>query len=261
MPAVFIGHGSPMNTLADNHYTQAWRHLGQSLPRPKAILVASANWYIDGVSVTAMERPGTIHDSYGFPQGLFDFQYPAPGSPAMAERVRDILALLSVGLDCDTWGLDHGTWSVLTHVYPQVDVPVVQLSIDRRQPPAFHYDLGKRLAPLRDEQVLLIGSGNIVHNLRMMRSSAPYDWALRFDQMVKDHIQWRDHTPLIDYERLDPQACLAVPTPEHYLPLLYILGAQQSDEVVQFPVEGIDIASISMRSVVVGRNVEKEANA
>lgn len=254
MPSLFIGHGTPMNTLADNRYTQAWRSLGLSLPRPKAILAISAHWYVRGVAVTAMAKPKTIHDFGGFPQALFDVRYPAPGSPELAARVQEVLSPLAVAAD-QSWGLDHGTWSVLVHVFPDADIPVVQLSIDRSQPPSFHYELGRQLAPLRDEGVLIVGSGNVVHNLMAIRregSDSAYDWAARFEQTVKQHILRREHLPLIAYERLDREALLAVPTPEHYLPLLYVMGTMQEDDASSFPTEGIDMGSLSMLSVAWG---------
>jgi len=254
MPAVFFGHGSPMNTLERNIYTEAWRGIGLSLTRPKAILAVSAHWYIRGTVVTAMQNPPTIHDFGGFPQALFDFQYPAPGNPALAARVRDLLTPLAVQLD-DSWGLDHGTWSVLAHVFPDADVPVVQLSIDATQPAAFHYALGRRLAPLRDEGVLIVGSGNVVHNLGMIKwdGAAPtYDWAVRFNGQVRDCIERRDHQPLVAYEKLGNDARLSVPTPEHYLPLLYVISLQDKSEPIAIPVDGIQNASISMLTVVVG---------
>ncbi len=254
MPAAFIGHGSPMNTLAHNQYTEAWSRLGRDVPRPASILAVSAHWHVRGTAVTAMQTPQTIHDFGGFPQALFDFRYPAPGSPALALRVGEILAPLAVRAD-DDWGLDHGTWSVLAHVFPQADVPVVQLSMDATQPPAFHYELGRRLAPLRDEGVLIVGSGNVVHNLGVLNWSddAPaYDWAVRFNDVVRDHVQRRDHPPLVDYQSLGDDARMSVPTPEHYLPLLYILGMQGAGEQVTIAADGIQNASISMLSVVVG---------
>jgi 4,5-DOPA dioxygenase extradiol len=254
MPAVFIGHGSPMNTLAHNEYTEAWSKLGRDVPRPTAILAVSAHWYIRGTAVTAMQTPQTIHDFGGFPQALFDFQYPAPGSPVLAHRVRDLLTPLAVLAD-DDWGLDHGTWSVLAHVFPQADVPVVQLSMDATQPSAFHYELGRRLAPLRDEGVLIVGSGNVVHNLGVLNWSedAPaYDWAVRFNDVVRDHVLRRDHQTLVEYKNLGNDARMAVPTPEHYLPLLYIIGMQGESERVTVAVDGLQNASISMLSVVVG---------
>ena len=254
MPAVFFGHGSPMNTFARNQYTAAWRKIGSSAPRPHAILAISAHWYIRGTAVTAMETPQTVHDFGGFPKALFEFQYPAPGSPALAKKVRDVLAPLAVGLD-KSWGLDHGTWSVLAHAFPQADIPVVQLSIDATRPPAFHYELGQRLAPLRDEGVFIVGSGNVVHNLRVIQrdSDAPAcDWAVRFNDAVRDHLSRRDHQPLLDYERMGEDARLSIPTPEHYLPLMYIIGLQGEAEPMTVAVDGIQNASISMLSVVVG---------
>jgi 4,5-DOPA dioxygenase extradiol len=257
MPVVFIGHGNPMLTLTDNRFTRAWQHIGDSLPRPKAIVVVSAHWYRDGVAVTAMDAPRTIHDFSGFPQELFDVRYAAPGAPALAQRVCDLLAPLQVELDY-SWGLDHGTWAVLKHVYPRADVPIVQLSIDASQPAQFHYDLGKRLAPLRNEGILIVGSGNVVHNLRMARweeDAAPYDWAQRFELVIKDHMGRGDHAPLIDFHRLDPQAALSVPSPDHYLPLLYVAGAQTKGDAVAFPVEGIDMGSMSMLTAVIGAGI------
>ena len=254
MPAVFIGHGSPMNTLAHNPYTDAWGSIGGALPRPTAILAVSAHWYLRGTAVTAMQTPKTIHDFGGFPQALFDFQYPAPGSPALAQRVRVVLAPLAVRMD-ESWGLDHGTWSVLAHVFPRADIPVVQLSIDATQPPAFHYELGQRLAPLRDEGVLILGSGNVVHNLGVLnwsKDALAYDWAVRFNDVVRDHVLRRDHPPLVDYEKMGEDARMAIPTPEHYLPLIYILGLQDEHEPVTIVVDGLQNASISMLSVMVG---------
>ena len=251
MPVIFFGHGTPMNTLARNRYTETWRALGEALPRPKAILCVSAHWYTHGTGVTAMARPETIHDFYGFPQALFDVQYPAPGDPALAARVRDLLSPVDVDLD-QTWGLDHGTWSVLVHAFPDANVPVVQLSIDGMQPPRFHYDLGRRLAPLRDEGVLVIGSGNVVHNLRLINrrdDGPPFDWAVRFNDRVRDALARRDHDVLIDYTALGEDAALSVPTPEHYLPLLYIAGARRDDDALSVLTDGIELASISMLSV------------
>ena len=255
MPAVFIGHGSPMNALAQNRYTRAWREFGRTAPKPTAILAVSAHWYIPGTAVTAMPAPRTIHDFGGFPRALAEFSYPAPGSPELAGRVRELLAPMAVSAD-DKWGLDHGTWSVLTHVYPQADVPVVQLSIDSTQLPAFHYELGKRLTPLRDEGILLAGFGNIVHNLGKLNwtEDAPaLDWAERFNDAVRERVLKRDHQPLVGYESLGDDARPSIPTPEHYLPLLYVLGSQGPDESAVIMVDGIQNASISMLSVVVGQ--------
>jgi 4,5-DOPA dioxygenase extradiol len=254
MPAVFIGHGSPMNTLAQNRYTEAWRKLGEDLPRPRAILAVSAHWTTRGTAVTAMQSPRTIHDFGGFPQALFDVQYPAPGDPALAARVSELLSPVQVGLDSG-WGLDHGTWSVLAHLYPDADVPVVQISLDATQPAAYHYELAARLQALRDEGVLVLASGNVVHNLRTIdrNNNAPgYDWAVRFNDAVREHIASADHAPLIAYEKLGEDARLAIPTPEHYLPLLYVIGLQREGEHVEFAVDGIQNGSISMLTAVVG---------
>jgi 4,5-DOPA dioxygenase extradiol len=253
MPVVFFGHGSPMNTLERNQYTEAWRRLGESIPVPKAILCVSAHWYTEGTAVTAMSRPRTIHDFYGFPQTLFDVQYPAPGEPRLASRVRDLLAPLDVGLD-ESWGLDHGTWSVLKHAYPRADIPVLQLSIDGTRLARFHYETGRRLAPLRDEGVLIAGSGNVVHNLRLMRRGGGqgYDWAVRFNEKIREALAARDHAALIDFEKLGEDARLSVPTPEHYLPLLYIAALQGADEAMTFPVDGYDLGSVSMLTAVAG---------
>ncbi|TRZ57634.1 MAG: 4,5-DOPA dioxygenase extradiol [Rhodocyclaceae bacterium] len=256
MPVLFLGHGSPMNTLEDNRYTRAWRTIGQALPRPTAILAFSAHWYVPELAVTAMEMPRTIHDFGGFPQALFDFQYPAAGSPALAGRVQDLLQSLKVAAD-QSWGLDHGTWSVLAHLFPAADIPVVQLSIDRNQAHSFHYRLGQLLAPLRDEGVLILGSGNIVHNLAAINwdeDSPPYDWAVRFEERVKERLRQRDHAALIDYPQLDREAQLAVPTAEHYLPLLPVLGALRDDDEISFPVSGIHMGSLSMLSVLAGNS-------
>lgn len=255
MPAVFFGHGSPMNTLEHNRYTEAWQRLGATLPRPKAILAVSAHWTRRGTAVTAMPQPRTIHDFGGFPRELYEVQYPAPGDPALAARVQALLAALAVEADHASWGLDHGTWSVLAHVYPQADVPVVQLSLDAAQPPRYHYELARRLAPLRDEGVLIIGSGNVVHNLGRIQwaeDATPYDWAMRFNARVRECLQTRDHATLVDFAALGADARLSVPTPEHYLPLLYVIAQQGDDESVSLPVDGIEYGSIGMLTVAVG---------
>ena len=254
MPAVFLGHGSPMNTLEDNRYTQAWQQIGQSIGRPKAVVSISAHWFIREAAVTAMDAPETIHDFRGFPEELNTFQYPAPGSPQLAARVRDLLAPMAVRMD-EQWGLDHGTWSVLAHVFPDADVPVVQLAIDATQPAQYHYETGRRLAALRDEGVLIVGSGNVVHNLRAVKRGgdrSPYEWAQRFNEHVRTHLLARDHPSLVHYEMLGEAARQAVPTPEHYLPLLYIIALQREDEAVTLPVDGLEVGSISMLSAVVG---------
>jgi len=254
VPAMFIGHGTPMNALETNRYTEAWQQAARAAPMPKAILAISAHWYTRGVGVTAMDKPKTIHDFGGFPQALFDTQYPASGDPTLAKRVTELLKPLDVQLD-HGWGLDHGTWSILTHMYPEANIPVVQLSIDGAQPPQFHYDVGKQLGALRDEGVLIVGSGNIVHNLQVMQRSdqAPaYDWAISFNGFVRTQIQKRNHAPLIQYESQGKAAQLSIPTPEHYLPALYILGLQQDDEPLSILTDGIELGSISMLSFAVG---------
>jgi len=252
LPALFLGHGSPMNALQTNAWTRGWAQLGAALPRPRAVLAISAHWYIERSAVTAMAEPRTIHDFGGFPPELFAVRYPAPGDAALAARVQRLLAPLPVSADHD-WGLDHGTWSVLCHLFPQADVPVVQLSIDETQPPAFHYELGVRLRPLREEGILLLGSGDIVHNLQAYawgrHPQEPYDWALSFEAHVRQGVMSGEHAPLVDYPRLGRDAMLAVPTPEHYLPLLYVLGASVPGEPPSFPVEGIEGGSVSMLAV------------
>jgi len=255
LPAIFFGHGNPMNAIDTNDYTRAWSAIGAALPRPRAILSISAHWYLPGSHVTAATRPRTIHDFGGFPRELYEVQYPAPGEPGLAERVRELLLPVDVVRD-DRWGLDHGTWSVLVHVYPDADIPVVQLGIDETKPASYHYDLGKRLAPLRDEGVLVMGSGNIVHNLHAYAWGRhpvhQFDWALRFEQRARELLSAGEHDPLVEYESLGHDAMLSVPTPDHYLPLLYVIGTQQNGDAVTYPVEGGDGGSISMLSIRVG---------
>jgi 4,5-DOPA dioxygenase extradiol len=255
MPAIFFGHGNPMNALRNNAYTESWAAIGAVIPRPRAVLSVSAHWYIPETAVTAMTEPPTIHDFGGFPQRLYDFQYPASGDLELAKRISDLLAPVIVGLD-QQWGLDHGTWSVLAHVFSEADIPVLQLSIDNTKPAAFHYDLGKRLAPLRDEGVLLIGSGNVVHNLGayMWREPGrePYDWAVRFEQRVRDSLLAGDDDALIAYQSFGRDAQLSAPTPDHYLPLLYIAGSRRPGEPTSFPVQGFDGGSMSMLAVQIG---------
>lgn len=249
LPAIFVGHGNPMNVVRSNQWTQGWKELGAAIPRPRAILAVSAHWYIPATRVTAMSHPRTIHDFGGFPEELYAIDYPAPGDPALARRVQELLTPLSVEAD-ETWGLDHGTWSVLYHLFPRADIPVVQLSIDRAQPPSYHYEIGKRLTPLRDEGVLLLGSGNLVHNLRAYAWDQPgigaFGWASAFERQVKDLLLSGQDEPLMDFAGLGQAAQLAVPTPDHYLPLLYVLGARRKEDAVRFPVEGFDGGSISM---------------
>jgi 4,5-DOPA dioxygenase extradiol len=255
MPAIFFGHGNPMNALLKNAYTEAWAKIGRRLPRPTAILCVSAHWYIPEAAVTATAQPRTIHDFGGFPRELYEVKYPAPGSPELARRIQELLAPVTVRSD-ERWGLDHGTWSVLCNVFPEADIPVVQLSLDEIQPAGFHYELAKKLQPLREVGVLICGSGNIVHNLHAYswgkKAVEPYDWALRFEATAREMILNGNHTPLINYEGLGRDALLSAPTPEHYLPLLYILGLQQADEKISFPVEGFDGGSISMLTVQIG---------
>jgi 4,5-DOPA dioxygenase extradiol len=255
MPAIFLGHGNPMNALQINAYTKAWAAIGMEIPRPKAVLSISAHWYIERTAITAMQAPRTIHDFGGFPQELYEVEYPAPGDSALANRVRELLSPHSADLD-DQWGLDHGTWSVLRHLYPKADVPVVQLSINRMKSASFHYEIGKKLSPLREEGVLIIGSGNIVHNLGAYAwrqpNAAPFDWAVRFEKRVRKLLLARDDDPLINYETLGNDAMLSVPTPDHYLPLLYVIACRKVGEKLSFPVKGVEGGSISMLAVQIG---------
>jgi 4,5-DOPA dioxygenase extradiol len=255
MPALFFGHGNPMNALQANAWTEAWRAIGESVPRPRAILCVSAHWYIGETAVTAMAAPRTIHDFGGFPRALHEVRYPAPGDPGLALRVQALLAPRPVRLD-ERWGLDHGTWSVLCHAWPAADVPVVQLSMDETLAPRAHYELAARLAPLRDDGMLMVGSGNVVHNLHAYgwgrHVPEPYEWASAFEQRVRERVLAGDHAPLVHYEHLGRDAMLSVPTPEHYLPLLYVLAQQRDGEPVSFPVEGIDGGSVSMLAIRVG---------
>ncbi len=252
LPAVFVGHGSPMNAIEDTPFRRSWQALGRRLPRPRAIVCISAHWETDGSHVGAAEQPATIHDFHGFPRALFELRYPAPGDPLLARRIGDLVQETRVHLDPQR-GLDHGAWSVLSAMYPAADIPVLQLSLASRRPGAFHYALGRELSALRDEGVLLLGSGNIVHNLRYFKYSeqAPLDWAQRFDEDIRERILEGHHEGLLGYETLGPDALLAIPTPEHYLPLLYILGAQRPGEAVELLNEQV-IGAISMTSVLIG---------
>lgn len=244
-----------MNALGDNAWTRAWARLGMQLPRPRAVLAISAHWYVPATAVTAMAQPRTIHDFGGFPHELFAVRYGAPGDPPLAARVRELLAPLQVGLD-HSWGLDHGSWSVLCHLYPRADVPVVQLSIDETQPALFHHELGRRLRALRDEGVLVLGSGDVVHNLHAYawgrHAQEPYEWALRFEAQVRRCLESGDAQTLVNYVDLGEDAQLSVPTPEHYLPLLYVLGASHPGEPLSYPVSGMDGGSVSMLAVQFG---------
>ncbi|QSB45950.1 4,5-DOPA dioxygenase extradiol [Tsuneonella flava] len=254
MPALFIGHGSPMNTLESNRYTQGWRSLGESVPRPRAILSISAHWYIGATAVTTMAHPRTIHDFYGFPQALFDYQYPAPGLPDLFEEIVEAIRPQQVMADSDQWGLDHGTWSVLAHMFPDADVPVVQLSLNSDRPQEYHLALGAALSPLRERGVLILGSGNVVHNLRRVDWKMPgqgYDWAERFDDAVVSAMS----DPAGDILSLarHPDYALAVPTPDHYLPLLYLAGlAQAAGETPATLLRGYEYGGLSMTSFGLG---------
>ncbi len=254
MPVLFAGHGNPMNAILDNSFTKGWSNSVKDLKTPKAILCISAHWETKGTFVTAMEKPKTIHDFYGFPKALFDLQYPSPGSPDYAKEVTELVKKTTVKLDYD-WGLDHGTWSVLVKMYPKADIPVFQMSLDYSQSAQYHYDLAKELAGLRKKGVLIVGSGNIVHNLRMADLSdkaEPYDWAIEFDATAKKLIDSGDHQKLIDYKKLGNSALLSIPSPEHYLPLLYTLALKEKDEKVSYFNEEIAFRSGSMRSVKIG---------
>ncbi|HEY5798597.1 MAG TPA: 4,5-DOPA dioxygenase extradiol [Burkholderiaceae bacterium] len=254
MPAAFIGHGSPMNTLEQNRFTSAWREFGKSVARPRAILVISAHWYIHGTALTAMPQPRTIHDFYGFPQPLFDFQYPAAGAPDIAAEIAEVVQPSFVALDADSWGLDHGTWSVLAHVFPKADIPVLQLSVHAGEDFSYHYELGKKLAQLRERGILVLASGNVVHNLRRLDWNQPdkaYGWAEEFDAEVT-RAMLGDPAALADLSR-HPAYAMAVPTPEHYLPLAYIAGlSAASGEPSQVLVNGGSMGSLTMTSFVVG---------
>jgi len=260
MPVLFVGHGSPMNAIEDNEYRRSWQALGaqfgQQLPRPQLILCISAHWLSRGWWLTAMDKPRTIHDFGGFPQELFDQQYPAPGAPDAAQEISRSIAEPPLGLDTQDWGLDHGTWSVLKPMFPQADIPVSQLSMDYARPPDEHFALGRQLAPLRERGVLIVGSGNIVHNLRAARfDAAPdqaYDWAVEFDNKIAGQMEGGDLAALADFQKLGSVAQLAHPTYDHYLPLLYAAGAADSGEPMRFFNTGYQGASISMRSAVWG---------
>jgi len=253
LPAIFFGHGSPMIALETNDTTRTWAAMAEAMGKPKAILCISAHWLTQGTAVLAMEKPRTIHDFGAFPQALFDVQYPAPGDPGLAARVRELLAPIPVALDEKAWGFDHGTWSVLVKAYPDADVPVVQLSIDATQPPAFHFELGRKLAPLRDEGVLIMGTGNIVHNLPAMnwsaRDCAPFDWAERFNDYIRQAIVEDVPQRVINYEAVGQDAALSVPSPDHYWPLLYVLGARLPGDRPVFSPDHIEHGSLSMTSV------------
>ena len=257
MPVLFIGHGSPMNGIEDTAFSRRWTQMAKEIPTPTAVLVVSAHWFTKGTQITAMDFPKTIHDFGGFPQALFDVQYPAPGNPVLAKETADLLHSAHVELDHD-WGLDHGTWTVVRHMYPEANIPVLQLSIDYTKGPQYHYDLAKELYALRKKGVLIIGSGNMVHNLRMVawnRLNDPgyaYDWAIKMNDTFKELIRSGDHQPLINYSSLGKEAMLAIPTPEHYLPLMYTLGIKGSKDDVSFFNDNAVGGSLTMTSVKIG---------
>lgn len=257
MPVLFIGHGSPMNGIETNAFSQYWAKLGREIPVPTAVLVVSAHWLTRGTHITAMEHPKTIHDFGGFPQELFAVQYPAPGSPALALETQQLIKSTPVGLDHE-WGLDHGTWTIVRHMYPQANIPVLQLSIDFYKPAQYHYDLAKELAALRKKGVLIVGSGNMVHNLRMVawnKLNEPeygFDWALEMNTLFKKHITAGTHKSLIAYESMGQAAKLAIPTPDHYYPLLYTLGLQDKNDAVSFFNDRAVGGSLTMTSVKIG---------
>jgi 4,5-DOPA dioxygenase extradiol len=257
MPVLFVGHGSPMNAIEENEFVLAWRELGKSIPRPNAILCISAHWETRGTFVTAMAKPSTIHDFGGFPQELYNVKYPAPGSPELAYDVKRSITSTEVGLD-DKWGLDHGAWSVIRNIYPNANVPVIEMSLDYHRTPHDHYELARELVHLREKGVLIIGSGNIVHNLRMIawdHANKPeygFDWALRANEIFKDLIHENNHNDLINYQKLGREVQMAVPTPDHYIPLLYSLALRKENESVSFFNDKTVMGSLSMTSIRIG---------
>ena len=252
MPVLFVGHGNPMNVMEDNEFSRAWDAAGKALPKPKAVICISAHWVTRGTLVTAMDKPRTIYDFYGFPPQMYEIRYDAPGAPDLAEQVRRIIKNTEVKPDLD-WGLDHGTWTVLKRMFPKADVPVIQISLDANIEAQKHYDISRQLKELREEDVLIIGSGNIVHNLRMARfDDSAYGWAVDFDQRIANWITQNDHEPIIHYEKGDQAAALAINTAEHYVPLLYTLALKDENEPVSFFADKVMGGSISMRSVRIG---------
>jgi 4,5-DOPA dioxygenase extradiol len=258
MPVLFIGHGSPMNAIEDNEFTTRWKQLAKEIPQPAAVICISAHWLTKGTFITAMDQPETIHDFGGFPQALFDVQYPAPGNPQLAIETKELIKTTTVGLDHE-WGLDHGTWSVIKQMYPEAKIPVLQLSIDYYKNPQYHYDLAKELSALRNKGVLIVGSGNMVHNLGMVdfkRLNDPkgfgFDWALEMNEIFKKNINSKNHKALIDYQNLSKSATLAIPTPDHYYPLLYTLGLQNEKEETSFFNDKAVAGSLTMTSVKIG---------
>jgi len=259
MPVLFLGHGSPMNAIEDNEFSRKWEEIGKTLPKPEAVLCISAHWETRGTFVTAMLKPATIHDFGGFPQTLFDVQYPAPGSPVLAAGTKNIITKTEVGLD-EKWGLDHGCWSVVRHLYPKADIPVIQMSLDYYQTPQYHYDIAKELATLRKKGVLIIGSGNMVHNLGMVAwaklnsEEYGYDWAIEANEKMKKNILSDDHNQLINYKSQSKAYNMAIPTPEHYLPLLYALALKEKNEKLILFNDKIVAGSLSMTSLRIDSN-------
>ena len=256
MPVLFIGHGSPMNAIEENEFSKKWQQLGKTLPKPNAILCISAHWETKGTFLTAMPNPKTIHDFGGFPQDLFDVQYPATGSPELAELTRNIIKNTQAGLD-EKWGLDHGCWSILKHIYPKADVPVIQMSLDFTKDPLYHYELGKELSALRNKGVLIIGSGNMVHNLgliawdKMKTPEYGYDWAIEANEKMKEFILNNNHAALINYKSQGKAFDLAIPSPDHYLPLLYILALKEESEKVNLFNDKPLLGSLTMTSLII----------
>lgn len=257
MPILFLGHGSPMNAIEENQFVEGFRKVGKTIPKPNAILCISAHWLTKGTKVTAMGLPPTIHDFGGFPKALFDVQYPAPGSPELAKETQQILSPIAVELD-DSWGLDHGAWSVIKHLYPNADIPVIQMSIDYNQPMNYHFELANKLQSLREKGILIIGSGNIIHNLRMVdfanmdKDNYGYDWAIEVREKVNGFLLDGNYNPLIQYEKQSKAFQLAIPTPDHYIPLLYILGLQEKNEQLSLFNDKLVAGSLSMTSVKIG---------
>lgn len=257
MPVLFVGHGSPMNAIEENEFVEGWRNLGQTLPRPKAILVVSAHWETRGTYITAVQKPATIHDFGGFPKALYEVQYPAPGSPELAYETKRVITKTAVGLD-EKWGLDHGAWSVIRRIYPEADIPVIEFSLDYTQGPQYHYELAQQLSVLRNKGVLIVGSGNLVHNLRLVawdKMNEPnfgFDWAIAANDKFKQLIQEGNHKELINYSSLGREVQLAVPTPDHFLPLLYTLALKDKNEPVSFFNDKPVMGSLTMTSVRIG---------
>jgi len=258
MPALFVGHGNPMNAIAENEFVEGFREMGRELETPRAILCISAHWETMGTYVTAMDAPKTIHDFGGFPQALYEVQYPAPGNPALARETKEMVTKTEVGLD-EEWGLDHGTWSVVRHMYPKAEIPVIQLSLDRSKPAQHHYDLAKQIAGLRRKGVLIIGSGNMVHNIRMRipkgmgkNGADVHEWALEANEKMKEYINDGDHQSLIDYKKLGREFQLSIPTPEHYLPLIYALALKEDNEKITYFNDKVIGGAASMTSLRIG---------